>query len=119
MQRSSWKINRSLGSNIIEYYQKYFKCIFHNIEYNTYCENCKKDLYIECEKEDSTHKVIYYGNILTHIDTLNNLKTKIDEYENQIKEIIFKLNDFMVNIDIYYNINYNLINNYVKNYSVI
>ena len=113
--------------DIIDYNQKNYLCNIHNDLYISYCENCNINLCMFCEKEhDSNHKKIEYKNIIenkTEIKKeINNFRNKIDLFINNIKEIIEKLNDIIKNIDIYYKINYDIINNYdikKKNYESI
>lgn len=53
---------------------------------------------------------------------MNEFKKKIDKFKEKIKEIIEMLNDVVDNINIYYQINYNILNNYEKqniNYEIL
>ena len=111
--------NSHKSHNIIDYDEKNIICFTHKESYNSYCENCKKDICLQCEKEHKMHKIIYYGDIIPNTKLLKNkineLRNKIDEYKKHLNEIIIKLNNLMEYYEIYYNINDNIINNYGKN----
>ena len=47
--------------DIIDYEQKYFICNLHNENYISYCEDCKFDICLECEKNHKGHILISYG----------------------------------------------------------
>ena len=49
---------------MIDYNEKYFKCNLHNESYTLYCEQCKKNICIICEKEHKNHKKISLGEIM-------------------------------------------------------
>ena len=79
-----------------------------------------------CEKEHSGHKSITYGSILPDMNEVNseltNFKQTIDEYKNEINKIIEKLKNNLNNLDIYYKISYDIINNYEnknRNYAIL
>ena len=116
--------------DIIDYEQKYFICNLHNENYISYCEDCKFDICLECEKNHKGHILISYGEIVPNKveieEELNIFKNKINDFKNDIKqninEIITKSNNLMKNLDIYYNIYENMINNYSKknrNYPIL
>ncbi len=73
-----------------------------------YCEQCKKNICIICEKEHINHKKISLGEILLDKNKLeenkNKLRKILDEFENDIKIIIDKLNNVLKNMEKYYNI---------------
>ena len=57
-----------------------------------------------CENEHKEHNIIFYKNIIQKQeiikDELNELNIKIDAFNNEIKEIISKLNLVVENIDL-------------------
>jgi hypothetical protein len=69
-----------------------------------------------CENEHNNHKIISYGKIFPNIENIkmkrDELKIKIDKFNNDIKEIINILNRTMENMEYYYNIINDIINNY-------
>ena len=46
---------------IMNYDEKYYICDRHNENYNSYCEDCKRNLCTLCERE---HKRVNFGDIL-------------------------------------------------------
>ena len=112
--------------NIINYNDKYFMCLLHNELYNSYCNDCKKDICLMCEMAHSGHKIVSYGLIMPDINKIknetNNFLNKIEEFKNEIKKIINKLNDLNESIENYLDIYKDIINSYEmkkRNYSVL
>ena len=113
--------------SIINYEYKYYICNKHNEKYIKYCEDCKIDLCLFCIKEHKNHKLISYEDILIDIRELrkkmDNLNMTINEFKKNIEEIITKLKKLENNLDIYYNINNNIIINYeinkIRNYNLL
>ena len=111
---------------IINYEQKYYTCDIHNRTYNSYCQNCKKDLCVLCETNHDQHQIISYSNLLKYISSLNNskkvLKNLMEELDKKIKEMINKINNIKTNLEIYYNLIENVVNNYsdkIINYKIL
>ena len=106
------KSSHDINHNIINYEQRDFICEIHNEIYTKYCDSCNQNLCLQCTKEHNNHKIILYDNIIPDIDkikkSLINLKNAIDLFKSDIQIMINKLNEVIKNIDIYYNINYNL-----------
>ena len=80
----------------------------HNDNYTHYCNDCKINICIICEKEHKNHNKISLIDILPDENKLeenkNNLRNIINKFKEDIKEIINKLNNIMNNIEEYYNI---------------
>ena len=72
-----------------------------------------------CESEHDEHEIINYGKILIKdndiIKSMKEIKNEFDKLENKIKESIEKLNIIKENIEKYYKIINDIINNYIKN----
>ena len=102
--------------NIIDYDEKFFICDSHYETYFSYCKDCKKDLCVACEMEHEGHKIITYGSILPNVkkvkEETNNFNVKKEELKNDIKSIIYKLNNLIDSIDNYYGIYQGIINSY-------
>ena len=120
------KNSHDKSHNIIDYDEKNYICATHFESYTSYCYDCKKDICTMCEKEHSSHKSITYGSILPDMEKVNNelknLNQKINEYKNEINKIIEKLKNNLINLDIYYKIAYDIINNYEnkkRNYPIL
>ena len=106
------KVKHNKEHNIINYNQKNYICKNHNENYNSFCNKCKINLCILCESEhEHKNNITYYENIISKKEIIKNqideLKIKININE-KIKEIINQLNKISKNMEIYYNINYNL-----------
>ena len=79
-----------------------------------------------CGTEHKGHKTIHYGDLLPDEkkmnDSLKQLEEKKNQLNNEIDEIIRKLNKVKENLEYYYNIYKNLINNFNKekiNYEIL
>ena len=112
--------------NIINYNDRNYICKKHNDKYVNYCKECKENICMLCESDHNNHKKIYLGDMIYDKDDL--LK-KFEEFEGvfgklkiKIEEIKNKLNYILKNIEIYYNINKDIINYYEnkkKNYYLL
>ena len=102
--------------NIINYDKKNYICPEHNCFYIKYCNQCKKNICIQCEKNHKNHDNIYLGDILpdkeNSINILNELKEYIEKFNIDISNVINKLNQVRENLNTYYNLAYDIINNY-------
>ena len=105
--------------SIINYDNKNYICNKHNELYMKYCEDCKIDLCFSCINEHKNHKQIPYEDNLLDIkklrEKMDNLNTTINKFKANLEEIINKFKKLQENLDLYYNINNNIINNYEKN----
>jgi len=110
------KSNHNSSHNIINYDKKYYICPEHNCFYIKYCNQCRKNICMLCEKSHKNHDIIYLGDILpdkeNSINILNELKKYIEKFNIEISNIINKLNQVRENLRTYYNIAYDIINNY-------
>ena len=110
------KLNHNKNHNIIDYDNKNYICEKHNEIFSSFCKECKNNICMYCEKEHNNHEIISFGKILPNIDDIKikmkELKEKIDQLKNDIKEMINILNKTMENIEYYYKISNDIINNY-------
>ena len=102
-----------------------YKCKNHGKSFISYCEECENNLCDLCEKEhDKKHRIIYFKKMIPNYDIrtkLNELREMIDKFKDNIKSIIDKMNTIINNIEIYYNINNDIIKSYErknKNYQI-
>ena len=116
--------------NIIDYDLKNYICTLHNELFNSFCKKCKKNICILCEPEHNSHSLINYSKILPNKDTKMNeikeLKKNIDIFKDSLNVFVDDikkfLNEFIKNLEILYNINNNIINNYdekQRNYQIL
>ena len=120
------KSNHDKNHYIINYEQKNYICQKHNDFFTKYCNQCKMNVCIMCEKEHNEHNAIYFGDLMPNMDQLKEqlleIKKVIEVFNVKIKEIIKKLNDLANAMDIYYEIQNNILNNYDmrnKNYHIL
>ena len=111
---------------IIDYIRKNYICSTHKDAFFSYCNDCKDNLCIQCEAKHTNHKIIYFKNILPNqeenLKEINEFRKKIDKLNAIIKNIIKKLNEVTENLEIYFKINFDMINNYEiedKNYQIL
>jgi len=57
-KKGKWK------KNIVSYDEHTFKCHIHEIEYNSYCQNCKADLCPKCRHECKNMKLVQYSTFM-------------------------------------------------------
>ena len=104
---------------IIDYDLKNYYCDMHNELYNSYCITCKKNICIECEKAHKMHDILSYCDLFPEQNEkqkeLDEFKNLIDKVKIEIKEIINICDNFIGNIEIYYKIYNDIINNYDYN----
>ena len=126
------KSNHDRKHHIINYDQKDYICNKHNNGYIKYCNECKKNFCLKCEKEHKGHQNTYFGNILLDEDELIKIDKKLKEIMIKFNKDILNLNEnknikdnnmltkenikkINKNIEIYYNQFNNLINIYNDN----
>jgi len=101
---------------IINYENKNYICEKHAELFIAFCKNCKINLCMQCEIEHNNHEQIPYKNIIPNRDEiekkLQSFKNKIDKFNENIENIIDILNKVKYNMNLLYNINYDILNNY-------
>ena len=113
--------------NIISYDNKFYFCEKHNESFIKYCNTCKINICFICEeKEHGEHDIISLGNLIPNEnevnDNLSQIKKTIEIFNEQIQEIIKKLNELSKIMDLYYEINEDILNNYnykTRNYETL
>ena len=111
---------------IIDYDKTNYICQIHNEIYNSYCNKCNINLCKLCQENHKNHEVINYKSIKLNIEEISQklieFRKKIDIFNREIKDIITKLNKIIANIEMYYKINSDLVNNYTienNNYQIL
>jgi hypothetical protein len=104
---------------IIEYDKKNYICKEHNDFYISFCKNCKTNLCCNCfPLHNKSHKLIEYKNIIPNDnkikEEINELRRTIDTFKETITDIMGKLEIVKEKIEIFYQINYDILNNYIK-----
>ena len=118
----------------IEYKNKDYFCIEHNICFNGYCHNCKKNICDKCGKDKhNKHRIDYFNKIspkevfIKKIKDLNvDLINKVNKFNQELKELIDLINNISNNIQndlkIFLKITNNIIDDYnssLSNYQTI
>ena len=111
----------------IDYDKRNYICEIHNDFYISYCQECKSNLCLTCYSDhNNNHNKIDYKLIIPNKKKINEeiieLRKKIDKIKNFITDIIEKLNKIMEKMDIFYQINYDILNNNKfqnKNYQIL
>ena len=112
---------------IIKYDNKNYICSKHNETFVKYCEDCKIDLCLYCVNDHTDHNLISFEDRLINIEHLrkkmNELRKEISIFKNNLEKIISKLKIIMENMDIYYEINDDILINFEnyrnKNYKTL
>ena len=109
------------------------KCLLHDDVYCDYCKNCKLDLCPVCKSEHkdefNTHNIISLENMFPNeekLEKLSNdfdkLKTEIDQFNQIIEEIIYKLTKIKNSLETLKNLTHNLFKNFdphKRNYRIL
>ena len=113
------KSKHDLNHNIIKYYQKNYICTKHNYFFYKYCIDCRSNICFLCDKEHVRHKTTEFSHLKPDIEKskkkLKEFRTVLDTLTNQIQDIIKKLNQLLEDMNIYYEINKNILQNYEEN----
>ena len=121
------KSNHNNKHKIIDYDNKNYVCEIHNDSFYSYCENCNTNLCMIClSKHNKSHKILNYINFLPNEEEIKELMTefrkKLDKLNDDISTIISFLKKITENMELYYKINDDLLNNYdirKKNYHTL
>ena len=110
---------------IIDYDNRNYICNIHNISLESFCLECKSNLCIFCPEHEKEHNIIYLKHIIPKKVEINEeiieLRKKIDKFNQIIMEIIEKLQKVKESMEIFYKINYDILNNYGQklNYQIM
>ena len=112
--------------HIINYDKRNSSCEIHLESYNSYCKSCQKNLCIRCEKEHNNHETINYGSILPDPNEsekrIKELEKSINQLNANIDYIINRLKSYKENMNYYYQIYVNImenINNQNRSYELL
>ena len=102
---------------IIDYELKNYFCKLHNCQkYTSYCKTCKLNICFSCSEKHDEHEVIYYQKIIPKkeekIKEMEKLRSKLDDMTIIINNMINVCNKVIENIEIYYNIEMDILNKY-------
>ena len=111
---------------LIRYEKRNYICPKHNDVFSNYCTKCKVNICFSCNKEHKDHNTIFFGDIIPSMEEtenkINEIKTLVDSLNDKIKRIIKQLNELIETVDLYYQINEEILNNFDprnKNYDIL
>ena len=108
--------NHDKNHYIINYEDKNYICQLHNENFNSYCKDCKKNICMYCEKDHNKHNLFTFGPNIPNNDILqkkkDELRIKIDKLKNNIEDIKNILNKTFENMEYFYKIYVDIIDNY-------
>ena len=120
------KPNHISNHNIINYDNINYICQNHNEHLIKYCKQCYKNICFTCDEEHKNHQTISLAELKPNLEEnkkfLIEIKNEIELFNNNTKEIIKQLNDLIDYMNIFYEINNDLLNNYEKqnrNYQIL
>ena len=116
------KDSHNKSHKIVNYEENKYVCNKHQHLFIKFCNQCDENICSLCETDNhSGHYISSYEELYPDInetyENLRKLKQNIDIFNKNLKEIILKLNKVIDNMEILYNINEKIINNYSNNYT--
>ena len=106
----------------INYDDKNYLCHEHGKNFFSYCKDCNMDICFSCSEEHKYHKGVTIEDYLINITHLrkkmNILENSVKKFKKNLEENILKMKKIIENIDIFYNINNELLNFYEKTHKI-
>ena len=96
-----------------------FHCKIHNKKYVGYCETCKFDICLLCTSQHEKHELLQYNEIQPSSKKVAELKEKFNEYKEQNKILISKMNLWLEKVNHYTNKIIEILENNEKIYESI
>ena len=120
------KSSHNSNHSIIKYDQKNYMCLEHEDTFSSYCNQCKKNLCTACENKHYGHEIISLGKLFPDKNELKRqnetFKVNLDKLKENVKNLVDILNNFIKNIEIFYNIKKEIndsFSNKLKNYEYL
>ena len=82
--------HKSENHSVINYNNRFYKCIKHSIEFCSYCKECNVNLCPTCESEHN-HKIINYKSVIPSEKRITAIKTYIDDFEKNVNKFKIEL----------------------------
>ena len=83
-------------------------CLEHEDTFSSYCNQCKKNLCTACENKHYGLEIISLGKLFPDKNELKRqnetFKVNLDKLKEDVKNLVDILNNFIKNIEIFYNI---------------
>ena len=91
-------------------------CQAHNLNYEKYCDDCKKNICQKCEEEHKEHNLQIIKEIIPDKNELKKngdaLKSQVNETKKNVNDVIAKLNKAIENLDKFYAIHNEILDGY-------
>ena len=118
------KNDKNKQHSTVEYKNKDYVCIEHNVAYSGYCHKCKKNICDKCEKDKhNKHRIDYFKKIspkdtfIQKIKSMNEeLISKVDRFNQELKELTDLINNISNNIQNDLKIFLKITNNIIEDY---
>ena len=99
-----------------------YTCEAHQNNYLSYCNDCKKDICLFCEKSHNNHEIVLFGKLIPDIDDCKNnlieLKNNLEQFKKSVKKAIEKLNEIINKIIDNCESNYKVSNIIISNFDI-
>ena len=122
------KLNHDSNHNVIRYEQKNYICLNHGEQLTKYCKQCNLNICFICEEDHIDHEIVSFSmpNMKDAKNRLLEIKTEIELFKSKVEDIINqminRLNEMIKTLEIYYEINNDILNNFEKknrNYQIL
>ena len=101
-------------------------CPEHNEQLIKFCVDCNLNTCFSCDEQHRQHKTINLVDLKPNMDEIKNkilqLKKEIETFKKEIEKVIAKLNNLKESLDIFYEINNDILNKYEmknRNYQIL
>ena len=118
------KVNHDENHKVFIIEENKYICLKHEQLFIKYCVQCDENICKLCEKNHSGHYINSFEELFPeYADTndlyenLRKLRNGVNLFNRNLKEIIQKLNKVVENMEMFYKISENIINNYCNNYT--
>ena len=120
------KHNHNQNHNIIKYEQINYICKKHNDVFDKYCGQCNLNICFSCEDHEIHKNTISLRELKPDVEEkkkiLFGIKTEIEYFNKKVKKIMFILNELVNTMNVYYEINNDILNSYEirkRNYQML
>ena len=115
--------NHNREHKIINYDERNNVCKIHFYNYDNYCIDCNKNICLKCFGDHNNHKIEYFGALYMQEEKIKEeeeeLRNIIDKMNEEIENIKLKLDIVKNNIEKYYNIRKYINEKNYRNYEML
>ena len=120
------KVTHQSDHNVMRDDLIYSICPEHNEQLIKFCVDCNLNTCFSCDEQHRQHKTINLVDLKPNMDKIKNkilqLKKEIETFKKEIEKAIMKLNKLNESLDIFYEINNDILNKYEmknRNYQIL